>query len=103
MKIEIERSGGFSGISKTIRFDTENLPKHIAHNLASHLSKARLSKRLPNIMKSRAADCYRYKISTHMGTKKQEIVFSEFEIDQEFRTTVNYLFKQSKNEYFHSK
>ena len=44
MKIEIERSGGFSGISKTIRFDTENLPKHIAHNLASHLSKARLSK-----------------------------------------------------------
>ena len=103
MKIEIERSGGFSGISETIRIDTEHLPKHIADNLEGHLSRARLSNRSSNPLKSRMADCYQYKISTQLGKKKQEILFNEFEIDQQLRTTVNYLFKKSKGHFIRSK
>lgn len=95
MKIEIERSGGFTGIIKKITVDTENLPKDMANNIEKNLSKTRLANRLMYTTKSRIPDCYYYKISTHQGKNKQKIEFSEFGIDKELRKMVNSLFKKN--------
>jgi hypothetical protein len=98
MKIQIERSGGFTGIIKKITVDTENLPKDIANNIEKNLSKTKLANRLTYNKKSRVPDCYYYKISTHRGKNKQNIEFSEFDIDKELRTMVNSLFKKNQDD-----
>lgn len=93
MKIEIERSGGFAGLIKTITVDTKNLPECMANNIEKHFSEIRLFNRASNTMKNRIADCYFYKISTKVGNRKQEIKFDEFNADKELKKVVNYLFK----------
>jgi hypothetical protein len=93
MKIEIERSGGFAGIIKTITINTENLPKYMATTLEDCLSETLTLKRPPNKMKSRVADCYSYKISSHRGNKKQQFEFKELDVDKELKSVVDYIFK----------
>ena len=96
MKIEIERSGGFAGITKTITVDTENLPKRMASTLETYFSKTISTDRAANTIykKSNVADCYCYKISSQSKKMKQEIEFSEFDIDKELKLAVNYIFKK---------
>ena len=94
MKIEIERSGGFAGITKKITVDTEKLPKNVGNNIEEHLTKKKLINTRPNTVKSKTADCYYYKISSQTGNEKQEIEFSEFDVDNKIRRMVNNLFSK---------
>jgi hypothetical protein len=94
MMIQIERSGGFAGITKTIIVDTKKLPKDMANNIEKHLIQTKLSNGRSYSMKSGMADCYFYKISTSVKNKKKEIEFREFGIDNEFRATINFLFRK---------
>lgn len=98
MKIEIERSGGFTGIIKKITMDTETLPKNMANDIEKKLFKAKLANRLSYTTKRRVPDSYYYKISSHVGKHTQKIEFSEFDIDNELRTMVNFLFKKHPDE-----
>ena len=93
MKIEIERSGGFAGIMKTITIDTKNLPKNMATRLEDSLSETLTLKQPPNKMKGKMADCYSYKISSQKGNKKQEFEFREFDVEKELKSVVDYIFK----------
>lgn len=93
MKIEIERSGGFAGIIKKNTVDTEKLPKDVA-NIEKLLTETKLINTRLNTVKSKTADCYYYKISILTGNKKQEIEFSEFDIDNKLRRMINNLFRK---------
>ena len=99
MKIQIEKSGGFAGIIKTITVDTENLPKDIGLRLEEFFSKTvsterrRMSKR-----KNKISDCFFYKLSIHNGEKEQAVEFTEFDPDRmELKSVIDHLFKSYKN------
>ena len=96
MKIEIERSGGFAGIRKVIAIDTDKLPKSMASRIETYFSRQVDPKATYKTVtkKSNVADCYCYKISSQSKKMKQEIEFSEFDIDKELKLAVNYIFKK---------
>lgn len=94
MKIQIERSGGFSGVMRSIKLDTKNLPKNMADTLECYLSRESIinKKRLNKVSKS-PADYYCYKISSTKGKTKRELEFTELDVDNELKTAVNYIFR----------
>ena len=95
MKIEIERSGGFAGIIKTIAVETEDIPKDIASKLEKFFSETADSKsRIITGKKNRMPDCYSYKISSQVGNGKREVKFTEFDTHQkDLKVIIEYLFK----------
>ena len=94
MKIEIERSGGFAGLTKTITVDTEDLPSEMAGNIKKHLADTK-SKSSSTVMskKKRVADSYFYRISGQLGKKKQEIELNESDVDDELKFFIDYVFR----------
>jgi Emfourin len=94
MKIEIERSGGFAGLTKTITVDTEDLPSEMADNIKKHLADTK-SKSSSTVMskKKRVADSYFYRISGQLGKKKQEIELNESDVDDELKFFIDYVFR----------
>lgn len=92
MKIELERSGGFTGISKRVTVDTKKLPKNLAKRLESYLINNTEKQQKPgHKMKYRLADCYTYKISGQIGAGKVELNFNEFELTKDLKSAVNYI------------
>lgn len=95
MKIDLERSGGIAGITKTIAVDTNDLPEHIRKkleaffSLSGSLQRQRLmGKKKKNITR----DCYSYKLSAYLANKKEEVVFGELDIDKALRSAIRDLF-----------
>lgn len=95
MKLEIERSGGFAGLTKKITVDTEDLPREIADNIKKHLDDSSLLKSspLPMSKKKRFADSYFYRICGKLGKRQQEIKFNESEVNDELKFFIDYIFK----------
>jgi Emfourin len=98
MKINIERSGGFAGMVKTMTVDTDDLPKGIASSVEGCFSRLIKTDSMPKNMRRGGlpADTYSYKIISVSGKGKQEIRFNELDIDQELKLAVNFLFQKYK-------
>jgi hypothetical protein len=98
MKIQIEKSGGFAGIIKTITVDTENLPKDIGLRLEEFFSKTENSERRKmSSRKNNIRDCAFYKMSRRDRENMQEVEFTEFDTDGiELKSVIDRLFKTYK-------
>jgi hypothetical protein len=93
MKLEIERSGGFAGLTKTITVDTNDLPRDMATKIEKYIvTKLIKGSSLP-MKKKEVADSFFYKISGHIGKEQKQLYFNDFDIDKEIRVVLNHLFK----------
>ena len=95
MKIEIERSGGFSGINKKIKFDTNNLPEKMATDLDNCIFSVPTPRSAYKSVKRTSADSFSYKISVRKGEKLRTIEFNELEGDDKLRTIIDYILKHN--------
>lgn len=95
MRLEIERSGGFAGLTKKVTVDTEDLPGEIAKNIKKFLEdNISFKSSSPLLSKKKAvADSYVYKIIGKSPEKKQEIEFDESNINYELKRCINYVLK----------
>jgi hypothetical protein len=91
MKIQIERSGGFAGITREIMIDSKDLPRYLDRMLKK--SQTTKKKSLP-LKSNRGADCYHFRVSKYDGKKKINIEFNELDLDEELRSFMNDLFKR---------
>lgn len=92
MIIKIERSGGLAGIRKTAEIDSKNLPA----SLVTSARKLMNERERPLQMKSEGADYYNYKISIQDGKQRKVIECTQLNIQDELRSLVNYIEKNSK-------
>lgn len=99
MKIEVERTGGFAGIRKLVTLDTDSLPKNVARIIEGQFSIPIHLKRMSKTAtrKTSRADYYCYRISDVTEKKRQVFEVTEFDIDRELKSAVNYIFKRYQN------
>ena len=96
MKIRIERSGGFAGISLFKEMDTEELPPSLVRMAKKIIEDKKISS-LPIKSHPRgSADHYTYKISIQDGTNLRVIECNQFTIGDDLRSLVRYVEKNSK-------
>jgi hypothetical protein len=96
MKIRVERSGGFTGITKTLTLETEDLPKDINGIIERCFSEVIPSDTPTRSIRGKGSspDTYSYKITNQGDKKKKEIEFNELNGDKHLRLAMNYLFKK---------
>jgi hypothetical protein len=96
VKIKVERSGGFAGISSSNEIDAEELPLSLEGTLQKLLDK----KKVPmskNFKRSKgAADYLNYKITIRDGKKDHVTECNELEMDNSLKSLVNYVQKNSE-------
>ena len=92
MIIKIESSGGLAGIRKTAEIDSKNLPA----SLVTSARKLMNERDRPLQMKSKGADYYNYKILLQDGKQRKVIECTQLNIQDELRSLVNYIEKNSK-------
>ena len=92
MIIKIERSGGLAGLRKTAEIDSKNLPA----SLVTSAKKLMNEIEQPLQMKSKGADYYNYKISIQDGKQRKVIECTQFSIQDELKSLINYVEKNSK-------
>lgn len=95
MIIELERSGGFTGMGKKCIVDTDILPKDISYKIETFFSRSTVSK-ATNKKKINTPDSFNYRLSVLSGGKKQEFVINEFDVDYELKLALNFIFKHSQ-------
>ena len=92
MIIELERSGGFTGIGKKCVVDTDVLPKDISYRIKTFFSRSMISK-ATNEKKINVPDSFNYRFSVVGSGKKQEFVINELDIDNELKLALDFVFK----------
>lgn len=93
MKLEIERSGGFAGLTKKVTVDTKDLPNEMVVSIIKYLDSAKSKSPSPIMSKNkRIPDSYFYRISSKLGNKK-EVEFNESELDDILKVFIDYVFK----------
>lgn len=96
MKIRIERSGGFAGMSSSNELDSDMLPPSIESTVRELLEKKKLPRAKGLGRRIGSADYLSYKISIHDGNKQHVIQCNELEMDSNVKSLVNYIKKNSK-------
>jgi hypothetical protein len=90
--IKIERSGGLAGLRKTAEIDSKNLPASLVTS-----AKKLMNEREPPLQtKPKGADYYNYKISIQDGKQHKVIECTQLNIQDELRSLVNYIEKNTK-------
>ena len=96
MRIRVERSGGFAGIPISNEIDGKDLPS----GLTRTAKKIMEDKSVPSVsIKSSprgAADHYSYKISIQDGRNQRVIECSQYNIEDDLKSLVNYIERNSK-------
>jgi Emfourin len=98
VRIKVERSGGFTGISVTSEMDGKDLPSDLM-TTAKNIVARQKSSSLP--MKSTpkgAADHYTYKISIINGGSRRVIECNQYNIQDDLKSLVKYVEKNSKKD-----
>lgn len=94
MKIKIEQSGGFSGISLSKEMETDELPTPLENTIKELLDEKRTH--LPKGSRRRgAADYLNYKITIQNGNKDHVIECNEHDMDNNMRSLISYVKKNS--------
>jgi hypothetical protein len=104
VKVKVERSGGFAGISSSNEMDVDNLPPSIEGAVRALLdSRTKNGEKLParKILRrpKGAADHLNYKITIQTGEKDHVIECDEFDMNSNLKSLVNYVQKNSKKRY----
>ena len=79
LKIKVERSGGFSGISSSTEMDVDKLPSSIEGTVRELLDKRKLPSMKNPERRKGAADYINYKITIQNGNKNHVIKCSNLQ------------------------
>lgn len=96
MKIKVERSGGFAGILSSTEMDTDKLPSSIESTVRELLDRRKTTPTKSQRPTKGAADYHNYKITIQNGKKNHVIECSEFGMDDNVKSLVSYMQKNSK-------
>ncbi len=92
MKVRLERSGGFAGISKSVFVDTDTLPQNESeqlHNMCDNMHFFNLPSKLES--NGNAADLFRYKITVESKDGKHTVETTDLSMTPELENFVNFL------------
>jgi hypothetical protein len=95
VRIKIERSGGFAGLSTKKELTQNNLPSNVS-NLIKSITQSKINSTKKKIPRG-AADHYNYKITIQDGKKNHVIECNQFSIDNKLKSLIAYVEKNSKS------
>ncbi|MEA5564769.1 protealysin inhibitor emfourin [Anabaena sp. UHCC 0399] len=92
MQVSLERTGGFTGISKKISVDTNTLPLQVAEEL-SQLVEAADFFQLPEQIMSDNSQCdrFHYKLTVEDHGQQHSVITSEPALTNTLKTLIEYL------------
>ncbi len=92
IKIDLERSGGFAGVTLRASVDTAKLPAAEADQLAGLLARVDLDElaRRPSGIPT-APDRFQYDLTVTRGGRRQHVTFGERAVTPELRPLLNRL------------
>lgn len=96
MKIKLEQSGGFAGISSTKEQDTNKLPTSAQKIVRELLDGKELSLSKSSTRPKGAADHYTYRITIHDGKRSRVIECNELDMDIGVKSLVDYIRQNPK-------
>jgi hypothetical protein len=97
IRIELERSGGFAGISLRASIDTGALPPDEAREIARLVDRidfADLARRPPR--PARAADRFQYDLTVQQGTARHRLSIPEGAVPAELKPLLDRLVARAK-------
>ncbi len=97
MRIKVERSGGFTGISVTSEMDGKDLPSDLMTAAKNIMAIQKSSSTMKSTPKG-AADHYTYKISIINGASRRVIECNQYNIQDDLKSLVKYVEKNSKKD-----
>lgn len=98
MKIKLERSGGFAGITSSNEMDNDKLPPSLQSTVKDLLDKKKLTLAKDLGRPKGAADYLNYTITIQDGKKEHVIECNEFDMDSTVKSLVSFIQKQSKKD-----
>jgi hypothetical protein len=105
MKIHLERSGGFAGMTNSATVDTQALAPKDAKELQNLIQKSKLFERSGKsaqqtsrnaITKKGAADYFTYKITIQNGNKEQSMECNDVDIQADVKGLVDFVTKHGQ-------
>jgi hypothetical protein len=97
VRIKVERSGGFTGISVTSEMDGKDLPSELMTTAKKIMARQKSSSTMKSTPKG-AADHYTYKISIINGGSRSVIECNQYNIQDDLKSLVKYVEKNSKKD-----
>jgi hypothetical protein len=94
VRIKVERSGGFAGISTSNEMDAKDLPSELVTKTKKIMEDKTRSLSLKSSPKG-AADHYTYKISILDGANRRVIECNQFNIQDDLKSLVKYIESKS--------
>jgi hypothetical protein len=98
VRIKVERSGGFAGISSSNEIDADKLPTAIGGTVRELLRMRRPRANKDTGRLKGAADYLTYKITIQDGKKNHVIECKEFDMDDSLKSLVGYVQKTSNKQ-----
>lgn len=96
MKITVQKSGGFSGVSHYSEINSDDLPSSLKKTLMNLAGKNKASLRSLKSVPKGAADYYSYKITLDDGSNQRVIECNEYDIQNNLKSLVTYVEKHKK-------
>jgi hypothetical protein len=97
MKIEVQRSGGFAGITTTFSVDEKSFTLDESHQLEELLNKARFFDMLSkSASREHGADYYIYHITIENEGRKNTVKATDIEMSQGLRELINFIMNIQK-------
>jgi hypothetical protein len=94
--IRVERSGGLAGIPISNEMDEKDLPSALIRTAKKIIEDKSVSSKSMKSSPKGAADHYSYKISIQDGANQNVIECNQFNIQDDLKSLVNYIEKNSK-------
>lgn len=92
MRVFLERTGGFTGISKKINVDTTKLPQPEAEKLCQLVAAANLFQLPQQIISShRQSDRFQYQMTVEDNGQQHTVIVSEAGLSNSLKTLIEWL------------
>ena len=94
MKISIEQTGGFAGISNSYNVDTERIPPNEAEKIKKIVQDGQLfslSHPIPTLPQKGSADYQSFKVTLEDNETKHIVECNQFNIPNELRLLIDYV------------
>ena len=91
MIIKVERTGGFSGISKYSEMNSDDLPSALETTVKKIIKSAKTSSLPLKSTPKGAADHYTYKISIKDGGNENIIECNQYSIQDDLKSLIKYI------------
>lgn len=95
MKIKVERSGGFAGITFSNEVDIKDPPSEIMTTARKLLSNQKSNRYQSKAVPKGSADHYNYRISIQNGLNRKVVECSEYDIQGELKSLIKFVEKNS--------